>query len=113
MEILINKRHTVISVLLRVCVIILEYKFREDTNGQTLKDTDGKRRNSVASCLQRHSRCVHVNSCRMWITSETELKQQSDADLLFFLYTVSKNDPCTCELGLTDRISGASEPTSE
>lgn len=54
MEILINKRHTVISVLLRVCVIILEYKFREDTNGQTLKDTDGKRRNSVASCLQRH-----------------------------------------------------------
>lgn len=56
--------------------------------------------------------CVHVNSRRMWITSETELKQQSDADLLF-LYTVSKNDPCTCELGLTDRISGASEPTSE
>lgn len=52
MEILINKRHTVISVLLRVCVIILEYKFREDTNGQTLKDNDG--RNSVASCLQRH-----------------------------------------------------------
>lgn len=52
MEILINKRHTVISVLLRVCVIILEYKFREDTNGQTLKDSDG--RNSVASCLQRH-----------------------------------------------------------
>lgn len=53
MEILVNK-DTVISVLLRVCVIILEYKFREDTNGQTLKDTDGKRRNSVASCLQRH-----------------------------------------------------------
>lgn len=51
MEILVNK-DTVISVLLRVCVIILEYKFREDTNGQTLKDSDG--RNSVASCLQRH-----------------------------------------------------------
>lgn len=51
MEILVNK-DTVISVLLRVCVIILEYKFREDTNGQTLKDNDG--RNSVASCLQRH-----------------------------------------------------------
>lgn len=50
MEILVNK-DTVISVLLRVCVIILEYKFRGDTNGQTLKDNDGKRRNSVASCL--------------------------------------------------------------
>lgn len=63
--------------------------------------------------LPVYSGTTYVNGRRMWVTSETELKQQSDADLLFFLYTVSKNDPCTCELGLTDRISGASEPTSE
>lgn len=85
-----QKTHGYQCVTQSVCVIILEYKFREDTNGQTLKDTDGKRRNSVASCLQRHSRCVHVNSCRMWITSETELKQQSDADLLFFYNFIQK-----------------------
>lgn len=51
MEILVNK-DTRLSVCYSECVIILEYKFREDTNGQTLKDNDG--RNSVASCLQRH-----------------------------------------------------------
>lgn len=34
--------------------------------------------------------CVHVNSRRMWITSETELKQQSDADLLFFYNFIQK-----------------------
>lgn len=40
--------------------------------------------------LPVYSGTTYVNGRRMWITSETELKQQSDADLLFFIHCFQK-----------------------
>lgn len=70
MEILVNK-DTRLSVCYSECVLLYW--------------------NILFKAALRTTYCMYVNSCRMWITSETELKQQSDADLLFlFIHCFQK-----------------------